>query len=132
MTATIITFAAPAQQSVKEPSSVSAEIAGFIFPAVNLRRDGLLSERYYLPRGMGPRQHDRVWRRLLRSPEGRTFCQLMDRVFDAKLELEAAVTEQHRMLFSAMQQHFPDMARRIMRKMKRRDLMTAATARKRA
>jgi hypothetical protein len=132
MSATIITFTAPAQPSAKEPGAVSAEIAGFIFPAVNLRREGLLSERYYLPRGMGPRQHDRVWRRLLRSPEGPTFCRLMDRVFDARLELEAAVTEQHRMLFTTMQQHYPDMARRIMRKMKRRDLMTAATAGKRA
>ena len=132
MRATIIAFPGPRSVPRKRRTRRRGKIAGFIFPAVDLRRDGLLSDRYYLPRGMGPRQHQRVWMRLLRSPEGPTFCKLMDRAFDAKRELEAAVTEQHRMLFAAMQQHYPDMARRIMRKMKRRDLMTAATARKRA
>ena len=132
MSATIVAFPGSTSAPRKSRTRVRGKIAGFIFPPADLCRDGLLSERYYLPRGMGPRQHDRVWRRLLMSPEGPTFCRLMDRVFDARLELEAAVTEQHRMLFATMQRHYPNMARRIIRKMKRRDLMTAATARKRA
>jgi hypothetical protein len=123
MRATIIDFPGPRSAPRKSRTRRRGKIAGFIFPAVDLRRDGLLPKHYFLPRGMGPRQHQRVWWRLLNSPEGSAYCQLMDRVFDAKRELAAALTEQHRMLFATMEQHYPEMARRVMRKMKRRDLM---------
>jgi hypothetical protein len=91
------------------PRPAKSPLAGFILPVPEL-----LAKDYFVPKGMGPRQHQKLFWRVLRSPERSAFCQAMDRAYAAKKELEIATGEQHRILFAAMLRHFPDMARRVL------------------
>jgi hypothetical protein len=87
-----------------------AKIVAAILPADGTVRE-VLCHDYFLPKGMGPRQHNRVFRLILDGePERQAYIDAMNRSAMARKELEAAVAEQHRLLYAVMWRCFPDMA----------------------
>jgi hypothetical protein len=99
---------ATTEKALGEPRSQPAAIAAAIVPTPSI-----LPEDYFRPKGMGPRQHNKVFHRILRSTEGPAYCKAMDRAHAAARELEEAIRVQHAILFTVMLRHYPAMTRRI-------------------
>jgi hypothetical protein len=107
--ATLPRHPSPATAASDSPRPAASPPARFILPLPKL-----LAEEYYVPKGMGPRQHQKLFWQIIRSSEGSAYCKAMDRAHKAREELEIAVGEQHRMLFTLMWQQRPHLARRLL------------------
>jgi hypothetical protein len=93
------------------PRRRRAEIAAAILPARGTVRE---FEEDFLPKGMGPRQHNRIFLLIMQGePERRAYLDAMNRGAMARKELKTAIAEQHRLLYAVMWRCFPDMARRV-------------------
>jgi hypothetical protein len=115
MSATIISLPErPTGRGVKRSTGTRhrrAEIAAAILPAAGTVRE---FDDDLLPKGMGPRQHNRVFRLILEGePERQAYLDAMNRGVMARKELKAALAVQHRLLYAVMWRCFPDMARRV-------------------